>query len=91
MDVQMYNMDISGLDLSHFNLTGCVFGSIRNSTNVSEVIFSDAIITKCNFWQSIGLTTEQIKSTWNYKHGRMDGVILPQDIQAALDAEKEGK
>jgi O-phosphoseryl-tRNA(Cys) synthetase len=52
--------------------------------------FTDAIISGCIFTNNVkNLTVEQIKSTWNYKVGRMDGIKLPPDIQKALDAEKK--
>ena len=51
------------------------------------------MITNCDFANyhvcgNKGLTTEQIKSTWNYKHGHMEGIILPKDIADALQQEK---
>ena len=49
----------------------------------------DAVITNCNFSDFKGLSLENVKSTWNYKHGRMVGIALPEEIQKALDAEKE--
>jgi hypothetical protein len=38
---------------------------------------------------SPGLTIEQIKSTWNYKNGRMAGVVLPRRVAAALLKEND--
>jgi len=55
----------------------------------AKINFTDSIISGCNFEYFLGLTTENIKSTWNYKHGRMNGIKLPVEIQKALDAEKE--
>jgi len=37
------------------------------------------------------LTLAQIKSTWNYKHGRMEGVELPDELADALKAEEKLK
>jgi len=34
-----------------------------------------------------GLTLDQIKSTWNYKHGRMAGIQLPEELAKALEKE----
>jgi uncharacterized protein YjbI with pentapeptide repeats len=35
------------------------------------------------------ITIEQVKSTWNYKNNYMRGIKLPDEIQKALDAEKQ--
>jgi hypothetical protein len=43
------------------------------------------------FINCTGLTVEQIKSTWNYKNGKMDRIKLPPDIQKALDEEMKQK
>jgi hypothetical protein len=37
------------------------------------------------------LTSNQIKSTWNYKHNRMEGIVLPERIAEELAAEKLAK
>ena len=40
---------------------------------------------------SICLNLAQIKSTWNYKHGLMEGVELPDELADALKAEEKAK
>ena len=92
-------------NFSKMNLTGCYFGSGGTYSHVPHVRgisdersgwsvncqldITDSVITDCGFIDFKGLTLENIKSTWNYKHGRMEGIKLPEEIQKALDAEKE--
>jgi hypothetical protein len=61
---------------------GCRFGGAS---------FEDAVITNAHIIHglrlSTGLSLTQIKSTWNYKHGRMQGVKLPEELAAALESE----
>lgn len=100
--VAFIHIDASGWNLSCQNLTGCYF----SGCNLSDTNFEDAVITKCCFrnvtgkldkdgrfiqWNTNGPTVEQIKSTWNYKHQRMEGVLLPKEIADALksDSAKE--
>ena len=97
LGVAFYDTDFSNKDLSKMNLTGCKFYMIRTPSkpigmrcNMENTDFSDSVITKCDFQEVKNLTLNQIKSTWNYKHGHMGSVLLPQNIQTALDAEKEG-
>jgi uncharacterized protein YjbI with pentapeptide repeats len=86
--------DLSGVDFSRFNLTGCIFmGNLQNAD------FTDAVISGCSFGSccfpncdialKTNLTVDQIKSTWNYKTNRMEGITLPPEIQKALDIEKQ--
>ncbi|MEA1950603.1 MAG: pentapeptide repeat-containing protein [Planctomycetota bacterium] len=90
--IRLWHIDLSGCNLSRQNLTGCNLKRCDfNGTN-----FEDAIITDTNFgkkrdWECTGLTIGQIKSTWNYKHDRMEGITLPKDIAAVLDKERETK
>jgi len=55
----------------------------------AKIDLTDSIISGCNLEHLLGLTLENIKSTWNYKHNRMEGIKLPEEIQKALDAEKD--
>jgi uncharacterized protein YjbI with pentapeptide repeats len=71
-------------DFSKMTLTGCVFGSEANC----QLDLTDSVITNCDFRNFKGLTLENVKSTWNYKHGRMAGIKLPEEIQKALDTEQ---
>ena len=80
--MRFVRVDLFGLDLSQQNLTGSTFTMRCNLTNVR---LDDAVITKAWFDNScVGLTAEQIQSTWNYKHRRMEGIVLPAEITRAL-------
>jgi uncharacterized protein YjbI with pentapeptide repeats len=74
--------NMSGWDLSRCNLTACRFSHcyFENAT------FEDAVITSVHFanhgW--MGLTLDQLKSTWNYKNNRMKGIVLPDVVAEAL-------
>jgi uncharacterized protein YjbI with pentapeptide repeats len=83
-------------DLSNQNLSNCKFERI----DLRGIDFTDAIITGAEFKDlsqkpedhnvnkrmvSIeNFTADQLKSTWNYKNGLMDGVKLPSRIQYEL-------
>ncbi len=91
LHIKFYGLDLSKMNFSFFNLTGCIFGTIRNETNISNCDFTDAIISRCNFWNAKNITLSQIKSTWNYKTGNMAGVKLPKELQEQLDKERNEK
>jgi len=49
-----------------------------------------SVFSDCDFARTEdNLTLDQIKSTWNYKVGRMEGIVLPQELQEALDIERQ--
>lgn len=84
-NITFCRVDFSGFDFSKTNLTGSTF----LGCDFAGANFADAVITNTRFVASTsisdvkectGLVMRQIKSTWNYKHGRMDGVILPESI-----------
>lgn len=82
LGVVFARLDLSAVDFSRQNLTRAHF--VR--CNLAGADFTDAVITDADF-SACGKnppTPEQIKSTWNYKHGRMDGVRLPDDLAKAL-------
>ena len=85
--IQLYDIDLAGVDLSNQNLTGAAFGRC----DLTNVDFTGAVITGADFVTfryrddpTKGLTADQIKSTWNYKHGRMEGIQLPEAVAKAL-------
>lgn len=86
--IEVWHIDLSNVDLSSQNLTD----SVLNECDLTGANFRDAIITNMDFAvtsaNNRGLTVEQIKSTWNYKHGRMAGVVLPKELAEALQKEK---
>jgi len=72
--------DMSGLNFDRMNLTSCKF----DGCDLTDTTFNDAVVSRADFRETTGLTVEQIKSTWNYKHGRMAGITLPEGIAKAL-------
>jgi uncharacterized protein YjbI with pentapeptide repeats len=84
IDVGMGLSDLSGLDLSGQNLSRCSF----SACNLVGTKLDDAVITGARFktirGHDSGITVGQIKSTWNYKQGRMEGISLPGGIADAL-------
>jgi len=75
--------DLSACDLSGQNLTDCTF----RGCDLTNALFNDAVVTNAKFSPHApnkGLTADQIKSTWNYKHGCMEGIVLPKDLANAL-------
>ena len=85
--LEFWHLDLSDLDLSRQNLAGTRF----EECFLRGADFRDSVISESVFSGAAGLTVEQIKSTWNYKNGRMAGVVLPKDIAEALQKEREAK
>jgi uncharacterized protein YjbI with pentapeptide repeats len=95
--LRLMSSDLSGCDLSRMNLTGCSFEHCNLAgTNFEDSVITGALFLTANYirrdqssaeWD--GLTSAQIKSTWNYKHGRMEGIRLPEGIAEALRRESE--
>ncbi|MDR1479700.1 MAG: pentapeptide repeat-containing protein [Planctomycetaceae bacterium] len=79
------NFDFTNANFANVNLTGSSF----NSCDFKNAKMDDAIISRCRFPSAKNLVLAQIKSTWNYKHNRMDGIVLPKDTQDELDKEKK--
>lgn len=93
LDVNFFAVDFSRCNFSKMNLTGCRFNPFigieeKIYCDFSNTDMTDAVISHCVFHETKNLTFEQIKSTWNYKVGRMEGIVLPKQIQDLLDAEK---
>jgi len=86
--------DFSGMNLSKMDLSDSVFGlhlpmNVHiEMCNFHDADLTDSVISRCDFFRAKNLTLDQIKSTWNYKAGRMAGIVLPQELQEAIDAEK---
>ena len=72
-----------------FDLTWRIYDRTKHGwvRLTGKVDLTDSVISGCHIGD--GITLENIKSTWNYKHNRMEGIQLPEEIQKALDAEKE--
>ena len=82
---------------------GYIVGKQVDLTNESPMVYVDCTINtidvadmddyvfiNCNLSNS-NITTEQLKSTWNYKNNRMDLIKLPPDLQKYFDEEKKTK
>jgi uncharacterized protein YjbI with pentapeptide repeats len=83
--ITLIRADLSGCDLSGQNLTGCTF----DDCTFAGASLNNAVITNAQFkYKSAGLTLGQIKSTWNYKNKRMEGLVLPKELADALSAAK---
>ena len=89
--ITYYNQNLSGVDLSAQNLSGSSF----SDCNLVDTKFDDAVISNTTFTQfrkkDSGLTIDQIKATWNYKHRRMSGITLPEHIAKALRQEQQAE
>lgn len=70
-------VDLSGRDLSRMNLTGVRFeGCFVRGLDLTDAIVTHAVLDQSRDPERL-LTLEQIGSTWNARHGRLDGVSLP--------------
>ena len=87
-NVTFVGHNFSGMDFSYMNLTGCRFlsrsGGASLKCNFQDAIFTNAVISNCDFSGAENLTLEQIKSTWNYKVSRMKGIVLHKELQLGL-------
>jgi uncharacterized protein YjbI with pentapeptide repeats len=91
-NVTFNKVDLTDAMLNDLKLIDCIFG--RAESPISKCSFKNANLTNsdisnCDFTNVINLSIDQIKSTWNYKNNRMDGIKLPEEIQKILDAEKQ--
>ncbi len=82
------SVNLPGLDFSGLNLTNARFGVMEMSSPTPHSTFHDAVITGAD---CRNLTWKQIQQTWNYKHDRMKGIIVSEEVRAALEAEKAAK
>jgi len=78
------DIDLSGLDLSGQNLTDVNFeGTFAGAK------FDDAVICGAKFDRARDLTADQIRATWNFKHGRMADIELPAAVAQELGLEQK--
>ncbi|MBO5436670.1 MAG: hypothetical protein J6A23_03320, partial [Thermoguttaceae bacterium] len=75
------NLDISGMTFSFCELYGSFSG-----TNMTDTVFTESDLSTVE-----DLTLEQVKSTWNYKAGRMSLCKWPEYIEKALEEEEKAK
>ena len=82
-------------DFSKMTFSDCSFGghSIYEYTKFSwkGTILEDTVFANCDLSNSTDLTLEQVKSTWNYKAGRMSLCKWPEYIEKALEEEEKAK
>lgn len=76
------NMGFTGIDFSNVDFSGQNLTSARFSQcELAGAQFDDAVISGAAFEYDVSivmdLTADQIRSTWNFKHGRLHGVVLP--------------
>jgi uncharacterized protein YjbI with pentapeptide repeats len=69
-NMTLIRCDFTGADFSRQVLVNTEF----ESCIFTDCRFDDAVMTNTQF-QSCSLTQEQIQSTWNFKHGRMDSFL----------------
>jgi uncharacterized protein YjbI with pentapeptide repeats len=72
--------DFAGVDFSRQLLSYAMFAKC----DLDDCKFDDAVISFARFRDCRGLTAEQIKSTWNYRHNRMEGIELPPQVAQEL-------
>jgi len=86
--------DCSSLSFARIRFHDCDFTNARfdntviTGANFVPLIYSvieDKMIPD-HTKQNKGLTVDQIKSTWNYKNNRMNGITLPKEIATALQS-----
>ena len=86
---------------NNLNLARTVWGGTSDDENHRKQIpvlqfgpdvnLTDAVFIDCDLSESQNLTLEQVKSTWNYKNGRMSLSKWPEEILKELDEEKENE
>jgi len=87
--ITFWHVDLTDWNLAGQNLTGCgFFGCNLTAVNLKDAVITDLFVQDVPV-TTTGLTLDQIKSTWNYKHGRMAGIRLPVELAKALAKEAE--
>ncbi|MBR4834484.1 MAG: pentapeptide repeat-containing protein [Thermoguttaceae bacterium] len=76
-------LDYRDFDFSRSSFVECQFVDL----DFTGADFTDAAFHECSL-SGRGLTLEQMKSTWNWKAGRMDLLHLPPELQAQIPEEK---
>ena len=72
--------DLDQVDFSSCDLSNSIF-----LTDLKGAKLTDAVITGCIFADTYGdeepiVTSWQIRSTWNFKTGHMEGIVLPSRV-----------
>ena len=58
--------------------------AISPEHNLDDAVITGAHFFNVPFGSNVGLTAEQIRTTWNYKNDRMQGIVLPKEIADSL-------
>jgi len=74
------------LDISGMSFSFCGLGRSFSGTNMTDTVFTESDLSTVE-----DLTLEQVKSTWNYKAGRMSLCKWPEYIEKALEEEEKAK
>lgn len=89
--VAFLRIDFSGSDLSRQNLTHCLFSNCDfTGCDMADAVITGVRFTDHRYGPTRGLTVEQVKSTWNYRHHRMNAIALPEELAEALRIEPRG-
>ncbi|MBR4102443.1 MAG: pentapeptide repeat-containing protein, partial [Thermoguttaceae bacterium] len=75
-------LSFRGFDFSNSILVDVLFKRV----DLTAASFENAALKNADFTECVGLTLEQMESTWNWKAGRMDLIKLPPELQAQVDA-----
>ncbi len=78
------NVSLADATITDMTISGCTHSLRPLMLDHIRATITDMTISGCT-----GLTAQQIRSTWNYKNDRMDGIDLPPDIEGELKTEKE--
>ena len=73
---------------------GCqfhIYFSLLKGKSTVSIDITDSVFIDCDLSESTNLTLEQVKSTWNYKTGRMNLSKWPEEILKALEEEEKAK
>ncbi|MBP3692955.1 MAG: pentapeptide repeat-containing protein [Thermoguttaceae bacterium] len=83
------------VDMQKMAFLSCNFEiefSIKENDKIKEIFdLTEAVFVDCDLTNVQGLTLEQVKSTWNYKAGRMSLCKWPEYIEKALEEEEKAK
>ena len=82
--LRLVQLNKAGLRFDGFDFSRRILAGGHLTIDGAGVDLSDAVITDADLTRCTSLTADQIKSTWNYKHGRMEGIVLPKDLANAL-------
>ncbi len=89
---------VVGVDLDHGHSSDVDYHVVGSGTSDSKLclqshwgsgvkLTSARFVTGKSVAESDRLTLEQIKSTWNYQHGRMEGIKFREEFAEALREE----